>query len=72
MVLVQEGLARNQEHPQQCGESLWPKRKIYRMAFGQYVSLFNAKAVAGQTGTVQLEKSLLKYLFYDLLRIANI
>jgi hypothetical protein len=50
MVLVQEGLARNQEHPQQCGESLWPKRKIYRMAFGQYVSLFNAKAVAGQTG----------------------
>jgi hypothetical protein len=39
------------------------KEKIYRMAFGQYVSFFNAKAVAGQTGTVQFEKSLLEYLF---------
>jgi hypothetical protein len=61
MVLVQRA----------CKESRTPaavrlfgqKEKIYRMAFGQYVSLLNAKAVAGQTGTVQLEKSLLKYLF---------
>ena len=41
-----------------------PKENIYRMvAFGQYVSFFNAKAVAVQKGTVKLEKSLLKHLF---------